>query len=194
VANEKLNEKQLRAEYPHTYDYLRKHSVALKERSSVRSGGVPWWCPHRPAPIGKMLQTKIVSPHLVLLPRFSLDAQGRYAVSHSPWFTAKEDASQEDLLRYFVAVLNSTVVHWQLATTSHRYSRGYVMLEKKTLSGLRVPDPSELQPTLLNRILRMVNQRLQNIQATEIEKEIDRLVADAYGLTPPERQEIGLDN
>jgi hypothetical protein len=141
-----------------------------------------------------MLRIKIVAPHLILLTRFGLDTHGRYAVSRSPWFTAKEDASQEDLLSYFVAVLNSTVVQWQLATTSHRYSRGYVMLEKKTLSGLRVPDPSAVQPTLLNRMLRLVNRRLQNTQATDIEKEIDRLVADAYGLTAPERHEIGFED
>ena len=191
IDDRRISEEDLRKNYPKTWEYLRTHSALLRKRSSVLTGHVPWWRPHRPAPIRKMLRPKLVAPHLILLPRFSLDAEGRYAVSRSAWFTPAEETAGDDILRYLVAVLNSTVIQWQLAATSHRYSHGYVMLEKKTLLDLRVPNPNSLQPAALNRILRLVDRRLRETEAQGVEKEIDRCVADAYALTEQERQEIG---
>lgn len=192
IDDKRVSEDHMQKNYPKTWGYLRTHAAALRKRSSVLAGHVPWWRPHRPAPIPKMLRPKLVVPHLILLPRFSLDAAGRYAISRSTWFTPTEETAGDDILRYLVAVMNSTVVQWQLAATSHRYSHGYLMLEKKTLLGLRLPNPNSLQPATLNRILRLVDTRLREIEAPEVEKEIDRCVADAYALTERERQEIGL--
>jgi hypothetical protein len=167
--------------------------MSVKERSSVKAGTVAWWCPHRPMPVLKMLRPKLVSPHLVLIPRFSFDQGGKFAVSRSPWLVPKEDATDEDILRYFVAVLNSSVIAWQIMQTSHKYSRGYAMLEKKTLKSLFVPKPKDVEPAIMKKLLNFVEKRLGDQNVDVIEAQIDEIVAQLYGLSDEDRQQIGLE-
>ncbi len=92
-------------------------------------------CPRLPQ---NMMVPKVVSPHLSLVPRFALDADGAYAVSHSPLLYPKDSGVAQELLRFFVAVLNSTVCYWHITAHSHTYARGYAMLEPKTLKPVHI--------------------------------------------------------
>lgn len=188
----RLEENQIRQVYPKTWKYLSHHMAALKERSSVVQGGVPWWCPHRPVPILKMLQPKIVTPHLVVMPRFSLDEKGIYAVSHSPWLIPKEPTGDIKLLRFFLAVLNSSFAYWQILTLCHKYSRGYAMLEPKSLRKISVPDPKDVHPSIMKKIQSLVETRIAKPKEATAEKELDRLISDIYGLSAKQRIELGI--
>lgn len=66
------------------------------------------------------------------------------------------------------------------------------MLEIKTLSKTPVPNPSTVDPLIKKRLLDLVDQRLSNVrhEATSIEVEIDKIVADLYGLTSQERKAL----
>jgi hypothetical protein len=141
----------------------------------------------------KMTEPKLVSPHLVLIPRFSLDLTGRFAVSHSPWLVSREGGKDEDLLKYFSAILNSTVAYWQIVSTSHKYSRGYAMLEKKTLRNLRVPNPKDVEPAMMKRILKLVDKRLDEPALREVEAQLDELVSQLYGLSAEDRRLMGME-
>jgi hypothetical protein len=179
-----------------TWDYLQARRAKLKDRPAVRNGQVNWWMPERPRDPKHMLRPKITTPHLVLVPRFALDVKGKYAVSHAPFVFPIESGAEEDLLRFFLAVLNSTACFWHITTHSHSYQRGYARLEAATLSQTRVPDPSGVDPSIMRRILRLVDKRLtcttsEGMQATE--RELDDLVADLYGLTVKERRGIGME-
>ena len=94
------------------------------------------------------------------------------------------------MLRYFLAVLNSTVIYWQMINLSHKYARGYLMLEKKTLARLKVPDPEHVPAGTMKRIQQLVNERLSGDESKEVE--IDLLVAQLYGLSRSEMEELGL--
>jgi len=193
VGEKKISERLLRDNFPETWQYLKHHSATLKARSSVRAQAVAWWCPHRPMPVLKMLRPKLVSPHLVLIPRFSFDEAGKFAVSRSPWLIPKEESMGEDLLRYFLAVLNSTLACWQIIQTSHKYSRGYAMLEKKTLRSLFVPNPKDVEPAIMKKLLNLVEKRLRDPHMRQAEAQIDELVAQLYGLSEEDRRQIGLE-
>jgi type I restriction-modification system DNA methylase subunit len=188
-----LTEEQMRSDYSETWEYLKAHATQLKKRSSVKAGHVLWWRPHRPAPVAKMLTPKLVSPHLILIPRFAFDATGKYAVSHSPWLTPIEDSVDPDILKFFVAVLNSTVAFWEISRTSHKYSRGYLMLEKKTLKSLRVPKPQDVPTATMSKLLKLVDRRLEDPSLKDCEGEIDAIVANIYGLSKQERQYVGME-
>jgi len=193
IDGNKVTERELREHFPKTWEYLKTNGAALRARSSVKSGGVLWWCPHRPLPMVKMTEPKLVSPHLVLIPRFSLDLTGRFAVSHSPWLVSREGGKDEDLLKYFSAILNSTVAYWQIVSTSHKYSRGYAMLEKKTLRNLRVPNPKDVEPAMMKRILKLVDKRLDEPALREVEAQLDELVSQLYGLSAEDRRLMGME-
>jgi len=140
VGEKKLTLKALRLDFPVTWKYLKAHRAALSGRGAVSRSGNPWWAPVRPRSPRNILRPKIVSPHLVALPRFAADTNGDLLISHSPFMYPKTREHEEEDLRYFVAVLNSRVVFWQLTHASHKYARGYLMLEKKTLAPLLVSD------------------------------------------------------
>lgn len=187
----KISEKELKEKFPKTWQYLNTHRKILETR---KSGNIPWWQPTRPRPPKDMLCPKIVSPHLILLSRFSLDDKGRYAITRSPLlYPKKEVVDQPHLLNYFLAVLNSSVIYWQLANLSHKYSKGYLMLEPKILKKLKVPSPNMISPNLMKSIQSLVAKRLRKVSIFQTEAELDRLVADLYDLTHEERKQIGME-
>jgi len=141
------------------------------------------------------MRPKIISPHLVLVPRFSLDLEGKYAISHSPLLYPKETGAEDDLLRFFIAVLNSAACYWYISAFSHVYRGGYVMLEPKTLKRTPVPDPTQVPLAIKRRLLSLVDKRLvlSGSAALDVEKQIDKIVADLYGLSLKERQALGME-
>jgi hypothetical protein len=191
-SDEKLSEDELRQRYPRTWRYLERHKDVLEGRRSVEKGNVPWWCPERSRKPSNMLRAKIVSPHLIVLPRFSLDPAGRYAVSHCPLMYPLGKGNEVEILRFFVAVLNSSVSLFEIVRLSHKYRRGYAMLEPKTLNAMPVPDPATVPLKVMREIQRSVARRIEGA-SPELDRRLDQLVAEIFGLTAEERQLIGMD-
>lgn len=189
-----ITESELKKEFPRTWKYLQSHKDELSERAPVRKRNLPWWRPVWPRSPKSMMRPKIVTPHLVLVPRFSFDSKGKYAVSHSPFMYPKETGAEKDLLRYFVAVLNSSACYWHISTHSHIYQRGYAMLEKKTLNKTRVPDPASVPTMTMRDLLALVDRRLTTSgpEITDLERQIDEAVAGLYHLTYRERRALGM--
>lgn len=191
--NDALDESSFRIRYPKTWEYLLKHKPKLTARRSVESGKNPWWRPIRPREPRMLLRPKIVTPHLVISPRFALDVEGRFAVSHTPYIVPKAPGSLDELL-YLLGVLNSTPCFWVITQNAHNYSRGYSRLEVATLRTTPIPDPSRIEKVLLREIIKLVGMRLEatGASATSLEKSIDDRVADAYELSSTERRLVGL--
>ena len=196
VGETKIEEDRLERDFPQTWAYLNSRRKKLEARSSLQKYHRAWWEPMWPRPPEHMMRPKIISPHLVLIPRFSLDREGKYAISQAPLLYPKETGAEQDMLRFFVAVLNSTPCYWYIATHSHVYRGGYVMLEPVTLKKTPVPDPARVSPAIKRRILALVDERLSlsGIAAVDVEKQIDRLVADLYGLSSQERRALGMED
>lgn len=69
------------------------------------------------------------------------------------------------------------------------------MLEPKTLKGTPTPDPTQVPPEIMRRLLRLVDKRIVASEsiALDIEREIDLLVADLYELSSKERRILGME-
>jgi hypothetical protein len=193
LEGKRIDEATLRNRFPKTWSYLEGNRPKLTERPAVASGALQWWSPERPRTPDRMLRPKIVSPHLVLLPRFSIDEAGQYAVSQCPLLYPKAAGDEIGLMKYFVAILNSPVAHWQIMNQSHKYSRGYAMLERNTLDNLRVPDPTKADPGVLKRIESLVNELIMGGSNPTAESELDQISAGLYGLNTRERRLIGME-
>jgi len=188
-----LSEQVLKEKYPETYQYLRSNRDQLASRGPVKAGRVEWWRPDQPRPAKNLLRPKLVTPHLVLKPRFAIDESGRFAVSRSPLVLCHSGVDDLVLLKYLLAVLNSTVGYWQITTLSHKYRSGYAMLEVKTLRDTRVPSPSEIEPRTMMRIQRLVDKLIANSTDAQVNEELDQIIATVYELTKAERSEVGLE-
>jgi len=191
---ELIEESELR-KHPKTWAYLSAYREKLEKRSAVKTNAIPWWRPERPREPKHMFQPKIVTPHLVISPRFALDARGRFAISRAPvLFSNIEGAAGQDHLTFLLGILNSSACFWHIAQRSHIYDRGYSRLEGATLKGIRIPAFSSVDRNISRKLVRLVENRIEATGATalEIEDTIDDLVADLYGLTAAERRIVGI--
>ena len=181
LGNTKITEEQLETTFPITWKYLSAHRKELEERKPVIKGEVPWWFPNRPREPERMMRPKIVAPHLVLIPRFCLDADGRYAVSHSPILYPKPELEGlPEILTYFTAVLNSSCAQWQMSRLSHKYREGYTLLEVGTLKRIRVPDPLKLPRTTLKKLNEKIARLINNPDDGSQDEELDRSIMELY--------------
>ena len=187
----KITERQLKNQFPKTWKYLHNNSDKLKERKSVKSRNCEWWSPVRPRVPESIFRPKIITPYLIMLPRFSLDEKGVYGVSHAPFLCPLNTDPENELLKYFLGILNSSIVFWQLSYFSHKYSRGYLKLEVKTLRKLRVPDPALVSPQDIKAIISNVELILSSGYDETIHNEIDDIVASIYSLSEDEKREAG---
>lgn len=169
-----------------TWSYLKEHRGELSKSVSKTWPYLLW------AREKELLQAKIVSPHLVLSPRFALDSKGKYAISRAPFLIPREKDLDIELLKFFTAVLNSSVVHWYLGTHAYRFSRGYVKLDPAYLRGIPVPDPSKISPAYLKRIISLVDERIKK-KKMSLDGKIDQLVLEIYGLNSAERALLGAE-
>jgi len=188
----RLTEANLRRDYPQTWQYLKKAKGLLSDRASVRKQRLKWWEPERPRSPEKMFVSKIVTPHLVLLPRFGIDADGKYAISRCPYLVPRSETSGQSLLKIVCGVMNSAIGHWQLASSSHKYSRGYLMLEVKTLRDFHMPDPASLAAALTRKIVLLVDKLIDAPDDAGAIGELDKLVGEAFGLSPAQMALAGL--
>jgi len=70
IDNEQLTEEMLQRQFKRTWEYLQHHREVLSRRPSVIREIFPWWRPERPRLPAHLLRPKIVSPHLIVMPRF----------------------------------------------------------------------------------------------------------------------------
>lgn len=71
---------------------------------------------------------------------------------------------------------------------SHKYARGYLMLEKKTLDTLRVPDPRNVQPATMRTIVQLVDNLLLGNESAEAK--LDEAICRLYGLSEAEMKDL----
>lgn len=137
-----------------------------------------------------ILSPKIITPHLVFVPKFAIDLEGNITTSHSPYLYLSNDLDSE-LLYYFLGMLNSSPCFWYISSHSHKYGGSYNRLEVATLKNTPIPDPSTLNHSALVRFINLIKQRLNSKQSDKIyrlENEIDMLACQFYGLTKDEIQ------
>ena len=160
-----LTSEEVKDRFPRTWDYLESNAdgpTGLKARKSLsRVGHDNWWRPLWPRQPKHMLRPKIVSPQLVLFPRFALDEKGAVAVSHGPYVYYPSDVHNVVALKYLLAVLNSSVGHWQVMQHSHKFSRGYAKLEPLTLANVYLPSPAAVPTTKMNAIVALVDKLIE---------------------------------
>ena len=90
--------------------------------------------------------------------------------------------------------MNSAIGHWQLASSSHKYSRGYLRLEVKTLRDFHMPNPASLPAILARKIVRLVDMLIDSPRDARAVKDLDGLIGDAFGFSPGQMSFFGIDD
>ncbi len=128
---------------------------------------------------------KLVWKRIGSILRFCYDESGAYCLDSTCIATGKK-------VKFLCAVLNSRLCAWDLFRTAPKTGTGDLIISVQALEPLPVPVPDRKQE---NAVLKLFDQILaakkKNLHAdtTALEKKIDRLVYDLYGLT---EDEIGI--
>lgn len=194
IEGEKIEEKEMKKNYPETWKYLLSHKKGLIAKKAFNNEN--WWRPLRTRQPEHILRSKIITPHLTIVPKFSIDSNGKFGISRSPYLISKESGvAGTEMLLYFLAVLNSTPCYWYISNHSHKYSRGYTMIEVNTLQNTPVPDPATVPVNVLKKLITLVQKRLKSVgvEAFQTEKEIDNIVCTLYKLSEEEKKVLGIE-
>jgi methylase of polypeptide subunit release factors len=185
-----ITEEELEAVYPNTWEYLNNNKKQLEERKSQPA---KWWMLRSIIHPKNIFIPKIITPELTIIPKFSLDYEGTYVVSHGCYLKLKDTFNKDvDLLFYFLGMLNSTPCYWYVANHSNKYGGGYNKIQPKTLKSTPIPNPYELDRNKLISFIKCVKQRIlsSGIQAIGLDKKIDLYACDFYQLTNEEQNII----
>lgn len=190
----KVDEKQMKKDYPETWKYLQSKKRDIQSKKSFQNVS-NWWRPARTRQPEHILLPKIVTPHLTIVPKFAVDLQGKYGISRSPFFILKGDGGGREMLLYFLGILNSTPCYWYISNHSHKYSKGYTMLEVKTLNQTPIPDPSSISNKDFKKMIELVELRIKSatLESIKIEAEIDALACKLYNLNSDDKKVLGLE-
>ena len=189
IDGEAVTESQLEAEFPVTWSRLSRNRATLSSRKSVATDSTDWWRPTRPRPPHEMLAPKVVVPEVSLVPRFGLDTDGRWVVSHSPFVRARTEPMDEDLLLVLAAVLNSSASAWFLDMNSRKYRDGYNKIGVALLRRLPIPDLSRVPQIHVRSVIASVREVLGSSEDVDLGAEAaldDLVLRELYDLSDEE--------
>lgn len=172
--------------YPRAKAYLETHRQVLEGRSYVIEAGREWyeiWVPQDPAAWDK---PKLVFRDISKKPTFWVDQEGAVVNGDCYWLVCQNE-SQTNLLWLALAVGNSKFIETfydyrfnnKLYAGRRRFITQYV--EKFPL-----PDPTSPVAASLIKKAKQIYKCTPSVEADKLEKEIDRLVYQAFGLVVEE--------
>ena len=176
-----------REAYPAIHNHL-SYFERFKDRAGKERGlrirqdhGRFWWELRPCAYYGEFGRPKIIFNRFINSPSFSYDTSGAYH-NDACYLVVPPDPS-------LAATINSTVVWWLLSHLCTGLQNGYMQVFTQFLERLPIPLLSE---DIARRLTQHVQTLLTVIDAPNIEREIDGLVFESYGVSARE-QKLVLD-
>ncbi len=190
INNKLIAEKTLIEEFPETWEYLK-----LSLSKEIPSKPL-WWNLHRARNPQYLSSPKIVAPYMSITPKFSLDKEGQFITSRSPFFVLKQKDNDPDLLYYFLGILNSAPCYWALSLKAQKQSSGYNIFHISVLNTAPIPDPTlSSNSSLVFKMISTVKKRIKEKNLSkqfDLEYEINKIACDLYQLDPHEMEVLGV--
>lgn len=173
-------------DYPLVKDHLIHYKSTLEERSDK---GPEWWQLRSCDYYDKFEKTKIHIPAFAMEPRFSYDDEGYYSLGPA-YFISSDD-------KYLLAIMNSKLFWYFLRKATpvlgNDEHKGRLILRTTYIKNYPIKkisiDARSPIITLVDNIL-AIKKTDHNVDTLSVEKEIDKLVYELYGLTDDEIQVI----
>ena len=170
-------------DYPAVKAHLDKHYPQLEKRQD--KGATPYNL-RNCAYLDKFSKEKLIWMDLTQHGRFSPDDGSMFCMDTTFFMTGES-------LKYLCAVLNSTLATWFIQSTALTSGMGVARWKRFTVE--RIPIP-KLSAAKQRPFVRLVDRILEakaadpEVDTGELEREIDRLVYELYGLTEEEREVV----
>ncbi|HYK89288.1 MAG TPA: N-6 DNA methylase [Acidobacteriota bacterium] len=163
-----------------TYPSIHQHLISFKERLGKRADRGRFWWELRPCDYYSVFaQPKIVVQCIAYFSRFSLDLEG-HCVNNKILLIPSGDL-------YLTGILNSRIIWWLINRTFQHMKDDGLSIDVQFLVDLPIPSPSPERSNAIAETVRNLLNSSDSIQ-TELELRLNRLVEEAFELTPQERQ------
>jgi type I restriction-modification system DNA methylase subunit len=191
---ELIPEKELQQNYPKAY----KHLFSNKHRLSLRKGARHWYGYSAPRNLNLHDQAQILVPLLSESGNFatlSPTLLGKLCPMASGGFTISIPKTVPISPKYVLALLNSPVLFWILLRTSNIFRGGWITCTKQYFGELPIrllnlSDVTERaqHDAIVGLVDNILSAKAMNPAAdtSVLEREIDRMVYELYGLTEEE--------
>jgi hypothetical protein len=172
---------------PNTIKYLEQFKEILSRKRETIKGILPWWCLHWPRYPKLFEESKIILRQTSDRIIATYDDQDFYAMNNVIIVKLKNELVFD--YKYILGILNSTLLHYIYCQITQESDRTFAEVKPINIRKLpikRVEENEQMQ------IISIVNQILTSKESnpsadtSALEKEIDRLVYELYGLTEEE--------
>jgi len=188
---ELISEEILKAEAPNTWSYLSDHRALLEARENSSFKEDNWFAFGRNQAISVIFKPKIFTPDIAPSPRFSFDELGNIAFTGGAAGGYGIIPKKSCEFKILLAILNSKLAFWFIKKTSTQMRGGWYSFESRYIKHIPLPaNNSSLKyniELLVDEITALKKQTPWS-DTTELEKKIDQLVYELYGLTEEEIQ------
>ena len=163
--------------YPAIEAHLRWFQSDLEKRATAHLH--PWYELQQPQEgiYHEFAHPKVIFNRFIKSPSFAFDRSGAYH-NDACYFAIPPTPS-------VAAIVNATVGWWLLSHLCTALQNGYMQVFVQFLEQLPIPS---LPEDIDKRLAEYVETLATGVDAPDIEREIDTLVFEAYGLSPPERK------
>jgi len=162
--------------YPAIFEYMKQHESILRRRQDQ---GRFWWELRPCAYWSEFNEPKIMWAKYGIWPAFTHDTEG-YLCGNTAFILPTQEIA-------LVGILNSSTTNWFAKTTFNVVRGGYIEWISGNLERIPLPNTSS---QVLHDIGYVVHELLQDhsnpLRVNELENELNRLVYQAYDLTPAE--------
>ena len=165
--------------YPAIYQHLRRYRDRLIERQDQ---GEYYWELRSCTYYDEFEKPKIVYPDISRFMRACYDTTGAYCLQ-TTYIIPTEDLS-------LLAILNSRLVDWyarhKFQSLNDPWAGGGLRFIAQYMRNLPIAERNEEQQALLSHLVQRIHEDPEGDQVRDIEKEIDDMVYQLYGLTDAE--------
>ncbi|MEW6359093.1 MAG: N-6 DNA methylase [Planctomycetota bacterium] len=194
-----MSESQLRQRYPKAYTHLKNYQAQLKRRKQYAE----WYAFSAPRNLALHDRAQIAVPLLAERGRFALipePLRGKLCPMASGGFTINLPANCPVRAEYLLGLLNSRLLFWRLQQMSNIFRGGWITCTKQYFGELPIVVADQSRHDQMVRLVEQMLEAKKRLAKAWIDKEktyyertcaaldreIDRLVYDLYGLTDEE--------
>jgi len=182
--------------HPNTLKYLMPFEEKLSKKRETQKGLIPWWSLHWPRNPGLFQAPKIVLRQTADTLCAAIDSVGYYCLNS----IIIVRPNNSDLLKYYVALLNSKLIRWLYRNLTQEQSRVFaevkpINLRKLPIRQLNLASPTDRQfhdefVSLVDMVIELQKQKYEKPakrilleNELEILGKIDALVYELYDLS-----------
>lgn len=193
-----IDKKTFEIKYSLCWEYLNKNRNRLLKRADLDTSR--WWEYPYPKNLELFSERKLITQVLASRASYTADLEGKYYFvggGNAGGYGVKLKPEYEHLYHYVLGILNSAVIDSYLKHISTQFRGGYYSYAKRFIEKLPIYLPDENDKLMyekcqkIGEMVKLVLQlKLDSKKASDaefLEKKIDELVYQLYGLTEEEK-------